>query len=80
MKATFRSILLPLFTLAMVVFLVLAFIIVFTQIAGILFAQGAWIDAARESLSQPSIIAAIAVGILGYCYYTTVDKDGKDED
>ncbi|MEW1990041.1 hypothetical protein AB0365_15810 [Brevibacterium casei] len=78
MRTTLKTILLPLFTLAMAIFLVLAFTIVITQLVGLVFAQGAWIDAAYETLARPSIIAATAVSLLGYAYYTTTGAEADD--
>lgn len=75
MKTALRKLLLPLFTVAMVAFLLMAFAIVLTQLAGLVLGQGAWIDRAYEVLAQPSIIAAILVGLLGYAYYNTVEKE-----
>lgn len=57
---------------------ILAFAIVITQLAGLIFAQGAWIDTAYEVLARPSIIAAIAVSLLGYGYYTTTGAEVDD--
>lgn len=79
MKTALRKLLLPLFTAAIVVFLLMAFAIVLTQLAGLILAQGSWIDGAYEALAQPSIIAAIAVGLLGYAYYNTIDTSPVDE-
>ncbi|WBL18757.1 hypothetical protein [Citricoccus sp. NR2] len=53
----------------------MAFAIVLTQLAGLLLGQGVWIDRAYEVFAQPSIISAISVGILGYAYYNTVEKE-----
>lgn len=75
MKTALRKVLLPLFTVAIVAFLLMAFAIVLTQLAGLLLGQGVWIDRAYEVLAQPSIIAAISVGLLGYAYYNTVEKE-----
>ncbi|GAA0037439.1 hypothetical protein [Brevibacterium metallidurans] len=58
--------------------LILAFVIVITQLAGLIFAQGAWIGTAYEVLARPSIIAAIAVSLLGYGYYTTTGAEADD--
>lgn len=80
MTSVLRKLLLPLFTAAIVVFLLMAFAIVLTQLAGLVLAQAAWIDGAYEILAQPSIIAAIAVGLLGYAYYNTIEKEPVTED
>ena len=78
MRTALNSILLPLFTLAIAVFFILAFAIVITQLAGLIFAQGAWIDTAYGVLARPSIITAIAVSLLGYGYYTTTGAEADD--
>lgn len=57
---------------------ILAFAIVLTQLAGLIFAQGAWIDTAYEVLARSSIIAAIAVSLLGYGYCTTTGAEADD--
>ncbi|MBM6590816.1 hypothetical protein [Brevibacterium sp. RIT 803] len=80
MRNTLRIILLPLFILAMIAFLVIAFALVFTQVIGLVTAQGQWIDGAYEALARPSIIAAIIVGLSGYAYYTTIDKGDVADD
>lgn len=57
---------------------IVAFAIVITQLAGLIFAQSAWIDTAYEVLARPSNIAAIAVSLLGYGYYTTTGAEADD--
>ncbi|MFD3855131.1 MULTISPECIES: hypothetical protein [Brevibacterium] len=78
MRSALKPILLPLFTLAMAVFLTLAFAIVVLQIIGLAAGQGEWIDAAYAVLARPSIIAAIAVSLLGYAYFTTTSAKADD--
>ena len=71
-----------LYALAMILFLGMAFILVLTQIAGLFLGQGGWIAGASENLLRPTIVAAVAAGILGFCVYnlegtpeTERDKD-----
>ena len=75
MKIALRSALRALFTLAISVFLILAFILVITQVLGLVLAQSAMIDGAFELLARPSIVAAIMVGLLGYAYYNTLGEE-----
>ncbi len=74
MKTALRSVLRTLFTLAISVFLILAFVLVITQVLGLLLAQPGMIDGAYEVLATPSIIAAILVGLVGYAYYNTLGE------
>ncbi|MCM1014220.1 hypothetical protein [Brevibacterium sp. XM4083] len=78
MRSALKPILLPLFTLAMAVFLTLAFAIVILQIIGLVTGQGDWVDTAYAGLARPSIIAAIAVSLLGYAYFTTTSATADD--
>lgn len=68
----------PLGTLAMAAFHTLAFAIVVLQIIGLAAGQGEWIDAAYAVLARPSIIAAIAVSLLGCAYFTTTSATADD--
>ncbi|WFP17563.1 hypothetical protein [Citricoccus muralis] len=79
MKTALKKVLLPLCTVAIVAFLLMAFAIVLTQLAGLLLGQGVWIDRAYEVLAQPSIISAISVGLLGYAYYYTMERESTVE-
>lgn len=82
MKNTLNRTFTTLYTVAMLIFLGLAFILVLTQLAGLVLAQGDWIAGASETLLRPAIIAAVVAGILGFCVYnaertpeTESDKD-----
>jgi sugar phosphate permease len=73
MKNRLRTVFRVLFTLAILVFLLLAFVLVFSQVVGLVIAQPALITGASDLLLQPSIIAAICVGLLGFAYYNTTE-------
>ncbi|GGH65729.1 hypothetical protein [Rothia aerolata] len=58
-----------LYTIALTLFLAVAFTLVFTQIIGLIFAQPSWIDWAEETLEHPSIILAVFTGIFAFIVY-----------
>ncbi|WP_291799112.1 hypothetical protein [Brevibacterium sp.] len=73
MQNRLRTVFQILFTLAILVFLLLAAILVFSQVLGLVIGQPALITGASDLLLQPSIIAAIFVGLLGFAYYNTTE-------
>lgn len=81
MKKVLRPVLLRLYTAAIILFLVLAFAIVLTQLVGMLFGQAVLIEGAYDLLARPSIVTAIVVGVLGYLYFNTeeANKDQEEE-
>ncbi|MBF4550760.1 hypothetical protein C5E07_00105 [Pseudoclavibacter sp. RFBJ3] len=77
MRTSLHRILHPLFGIAMIVFLLLAFVLVFAQVIGLIFAQPWLIEGASETLLHPAIISAIVVGLIGYALFNCLPKVEK---
>lgn len=67
-----------LYTIALISFLLTAFTLVFTQVAGLILAQPTWIDWAENTLEYPSILCAIATGMIAFIVYNLEGK-AKEE-
>lgn len=57
-----------LFVVSFVVFLIIGFALVLTQILGIIVQNGALITWAAESLTAPAVVAASLAGIFAFAY------------
>lgn len=80
MRKTLNKAFTGLYTVAMTLFLGLAFALVLTQIAGLVAVQGGWIEGASEHLLRPAIVAAVVAGVLGFCVYNVQGTPETEED
>lgn len=80
MRKTLNKAFTGLYTVAMTLFLALAFALVLTQIAGLVAVQGGWIEGASEHLLRPAIVAAVVAGVLGFCVYNVQGTPETEED
>lgn len=78
MRTSLHRILHPLFGIAMIVFLLLAFVLVFAQVIGLIFVQPWLIEGASDTLLHPAIISAIVVGLIGYALFNCLPKAEKE--
>lgn len=82
MRTTLNKVFTSLYTVAMTMFLALAFILVLTQVVGLVGAQSGWIEGASDILLRPAIVAAVIAGLLGFAVYnvqgTPETEDDKD--
>lgn len=77
MRTALHRILHPLFGVAMIVFLLLAFVLVFAQVIGLVFAQPWLIEGASNTLLHPAIISAIVVGLIGFALFNCLPRVEK---
>ncbi|WP_424468005.1 hypothetical protein [Pseudoclavibacter helvolus] len=77
MRNALHRILHPLFGIGMIVFLLLAFVLVFAQIIGLIFVQPWLIEGAEATLLHPAIISAIVVGLIGFALFNCLPKVEK---
>lgn len=80
MRKTLNKAFTGLYAVAMTLFLGLAFLLVLTQIAGLVTAQGGWIEGASDHLLRPAIVAAVLAGVLGFCIYNVQGTPETEED
>ncbi|MGW9551358.1 hypothetical protein ACWG8W_09945 [Citricoccus zhacaiensis] len=80
MRKTLNKAFTGLYTVAMTLFLCLAFALVLTQIAGLVAVQGGWIEGASDHLLRPAIVAAVVAGVLGFCIYNVQGTPEAEED
>lgn len=82
MRNTLNRAFTGLYTAAMAAFLGLAFALVLAQMAGLIFAQGSWIESASDTLLRPAIVTAVVAGVLGFCVFnfrgTPLVEEDKD--
>ncbi|MFH0412819.1 hypothetical protein ACG98H_12130 [Corynebacterium sp. L4756] len=72
-----------LFALAMILFLILGFIIVFGQALGLIIQSGDIVSGAYNTFAQPSIALAITASLFGFIAFNTAEKKPvleEDED
>ncbi|VXB90819.1 hypothetical protein [Citricoccus sp. K5] len=80
MRKTLNKAFTGLYTVAMTLFLGLAFLLVLTQIAGLVTAQAGWIEGASDYLLRPAIVAAVVAGVLGFGVYNVQGIPETEED
>lgn len=78
MRTTLDRIVTALFAASMGIFLLLATALVLTQLVGVVAVQPTLVVAAETWLKSPSIIAAVAVAILGYVLFNVRGEKPSD--
>lgn len=79
MKSTLLKTFSSLYTVAMSLFLLMAFALVMIQIVGLVAVQPGWIEGASTTLLRPAIVTAVVAGLFGFAVYNVKDA-GKVDD
>lgn len=80
MRTTLNKAFTGLYTVAISLFLLLAFALVLTQAVGLVVAQPGWIEGASSTLLRPAIVTAVIAGILGFCVFNLKGGDETDDE
>jgi len=78
MRTTLDRIVTGMFAAAMGIFLLLAIALVLLQLVGVVTVQPALVVTAETWLKSPSILAAVAVAILGYVLFNVRGEQPSD--